>query len=532
MRGVRRGGGGVLAGFRGPVGLARRRPAMSSFRHIPLGHAIPDRPHAVSVSLPTLADVIGYETKDPAVMRHVPTGYPRFVLHPFVRTLTAEFSRRQGLTACSVWLTATAVLAERLRDWLGGDARVVTEGDLSAVACAVDPERSARAKAFLQHCGGFVSSRQAEDMLAAAGLVPAPAREEQVVVGAMDVVKSELRRAFGGARVEDLFVAASGMNAVFTAFSAVNAVQAPRRRTTWIQLGWLYMDTMEILRKFTADPETDYVVVPSVDDLGELRRVLEARRGRVAGIITEVPTNPLVQSCDVPALAALAREHGVRLIVDASIASPWNVDVLPYADIAVASLTKYAAVEGDLLAGAIAVNPNCDDADALRRGIADRVSSPYRRDLARLAYEIREIERVVTAMNASTTRVAEFLAARPEVKRVHWALAPESRGNFLRVARGERSVGCMISFELEDGAFARVYDRARFPKGASFGIRNSLLCPFIYLAHYNLVTRAEGRALLARHGINPALLRLSVGLEPADTIVGALAEALDASKTG
>ena len=135
-------------------------------------------------------------------------------------------------------------------------------------------------------------------------------------------------------------------------------------------------------------------------------------------------------------------------------------------------------------------------------------------------------------MNASTTRVAEFLAARPEVKRVHWALAPESRGNFLRVARGERSVGCMISFELEEGAFARVYDRARFPKGASFGIRNSLLCPFIYLAHYNLVTRAEGRALLARHGINPALLRLSVGLEPADTIVGALAEALDASKTG
>ena len=44
---------------------------MSSFRHIPLGRAIPDRPHAVSVSLPTMADLIGYETKDPAVIRHV-----------------------------------------------------------------------------------------------------------------------------------------------------------------------------------------------------------------------------------------------------------------------------------------------------------------------------------------------------------------------------------------------------------------------------------------------------------------------------
>ncbi len=505
---------------------------MSRFHHLSLGHPIPDRPHAISVSLPTIADVIGYETKDPAVMRLVPTGYPRFVLHPYVRTLTTEFARRQGLEGQAVWLVATPWLAERLRDWLGGDARIVSEGALTAVTYVAEPERDARAKAFLQHCGGYVSSRQAEDLLAAAGLVPAPMRAEGREAGASASVKRELCRVFSEARAEDLFITASGMNAVYSAFEAVNEVQAPRGRTAWIQLGWLYADTMSILRKFTRNPDVDYIVVPSVHDLSGLRRLLEERRGCVAGIITEVPTNPLVQCCDLPALAALAREHGVRLLVDASIASPWNVDVLAYADIALASLTKYAAAEGDLLAGVAAVNPNCGDAEMLRSAVATRFSPLYHRDLLRLAYEIEDTERVVRMINANTARVAAFLASRPEVRRVHWALAPESRENFLRVARGADAVGCMISFELEAGAFAGVYDRVRLPKGASFGLRNSLFCPFIYLAHYDLVMRPEGRTLLGFHGINPELLRLSVGAEPVEEIIGTLAEALDACKTG
>ena len=505
---------------------------MHRFRPIPLGHAIPNCPHAISVSLPTMADLIGYEEKVPEVMRQVPTGYPRFVLHPFVRMLTAEFSRRQGLEGRSVWLTATLELAEALCRWVGGDARVVVEGVLTAVAFAHVPERNARAKAFLQHCGGFISSRQAEDALVAAGLVPVPAPEASVDTDPLGVVKRELRRAFSGTCDDDLFVSASGMNAVYSAFDAVSAVQTPRGRTTWIQLGWLYLDTIAILRKFTADPETDYVALPSVHDLGALQRVLEERRGRVAGIITEVPTNPLIRSCDLPALGALARAHGAHLVVDASIASPWNVDVLPHADVALASLTKYGAAEGDILAGAAAVNPKGGDAAALRAGLKTGIAPMYRRDLARLAHEIRAVDRVLAGVNASTVRVAEYLAGRPEVKRLHWALAPESRANFLQVARAPAAVGGMITFELEPGRFARFYDRVRLPKGPSFGLRNTLICPFIYLGHYELVTSAPGRELLARHSLNPELLRLSVGLEPVDEIIGALAESLDALETG
>jgi cystathionine gamma-synthase len=49
----------------------------------------------------------------------------------------------------------------------------------------------------------------------------------------------------------------------------------------------------------------------------------------------------------------------------------------------------------------------------------------------------------------------------------------------------------------------------------------------MYLAHYDLVTSAAGRAQLEQHRLNPGLLRLSVGVEPVGDIIGALGEALD-----
>jgi cystathionine beta-lyase/cystathionine gamma-synthase len=57
-------------------------------------------------------------------------------------------------------------------------------------------------------------------------------------------------------------------------------------------------------------------------------------------------------------------------------------------------------------------------------------------------------------------------------------------------------------------------------------MKTTLICPFIYLAHYDLVTSERGRAELAASGIHPELLRLSIGCEPAEEIIAALAEAL------
>ncbi len=73
---------------------------------------------------------------------------------------------------------------------------------------------------------------------------------------------------------------------------------------------------------------------------------------------------------------------------------------------------------------------------------------------------------------------------------------------------------------------SRFYDRLPISKGPSFGMKHSLACPFMYLAHYELVSTKKGRLQLEQAGINAELIRFSVGAEPVEEIIQALDFAL------
>ena len=498
---------------------------MSAFSAIPLGRPIPDSPHAVSCSLPTMHAVRGYEERSPDVMDHIASGYPRFVVHAFSRRLADRVAAEAGLSGQRLWLVSSERMAEGLESHLEGSgaARVSFRG-IWGVAHPESAPVSSRAKLYLQHVGGFISSREAEDHLVRLGLEAAARPEAQFAGDSGAEVRRRLAPAFPGLRPEELMLANSGMNAIHAAFRAVSEVQACRGRTAWVQLGWLYLDTIALLKKFTAGPG-DYLHQRDVFDLGSLERLFASHPGRIAGLITEVPTNPLVQTPDVGALAALCRRHGVRLVLDPTVSSAFSVEVMPHADVVVTSLTKYAGNEGDIIAGLAAVNPAGADAPALRAGIAAHLESPYPRDLARLASQIGKASEVLARIEESTPRVAQFLSGHPGVREVFWAQAPASWEIYARIARLPGSVGGMISFSLK-GPLEPFYDRLRLPKGPSFGMRTTLICPFMYLAHYDLVTTPEGRAELAASGLDPELLRLCVGAESGGDIIAALDEAL------
>ncbi len=498
---------------------------MSVFTPLPLGQRIPASLHAVSCSLPTMAAVRGYEEKDPAITQHLTSGYPRFVVHPFLQQLAAELSRVHGLGEHTLWLTSSAAMAGRLAVQLGTASVVrVSDHGIHGLAHPPSPELAARAKVFLQNVGGFLSSRAAEDELVRRGLLPAAAPEELFAGDAAAEVRRQLRPAFPGIADDQLLLTNCGMNAVDAAFRAISELQAAAGRTVWIQLGWLYLDTIALLQKFTRTPG-DYVHVADVFDLAALEQVLAAHPGRVAGIVAEVPTNPLIQTPDVAALAALARKHGARLVLDPSITSAFNLAILPHADVVVSSLTKYTGSEGDVIAGLVVINPLGPDAAALRSRVAAELEPVYPRDVARLAAQIGQTEAVLARIEATTPRVAAFLSSHPKVKEVFWAKHPASARGFSQVARTPQSVGGMISFSLQ-GPIEAFYDRLRLPKGPSFGMKTTLICPFMYLAHYDLVTTPAGRAELLASGLDPELLRLCVGIEGADEIIEALREAL------
>ncbi|PTX98444.1 PLP-dependent transferase [Opitutus sp. ER46] len=501
-----------------------------SFTRLPLGQPIPARPHAVSCSLPTMQDVLGYEEKNPATMRHVGSAYPRFVVHPFARQLARHLAEnRPELAGRTLWLTSSARMAEALIACLGDGvgAKRFEDGRVHGVSHPADAADVAqKAKVFLQNIGGFLSSREAEDELVARRVLPGAAPETLFAGNAAAEVRRCLQPAFPECAAADLLLANTGMNAMYAAYRASAELQAARGRTVWIQLGWLYRDTIAILQRFASKPD-DYVYLRDPLDEEAITRIFQRFGARIAGVVSELPTNPLIQTPNLALLGRLCRQHGAHLLVDPSVASPYSVSVLPEADLVINSLTKYTASEGDIIAGLVAVNPAGRDAAALRARVAELLEPVYPRDLARLAAEIGETETVLATIQRNVAQVVGFLEQHPAVREVFWARHAASRENFARIARLPASAGGMLSFTLRV-PMTPVYDALRLPKGPSFGMKTTLLCPFIYLAHFELATTPAGVAELAASRIDPELLRLCVGTEPAEEIIGALAEALAA----
>src|SRR5581483_7962332 len=162
-------------------------------------------------------------------------------------------------------------------------AEVFARGELHGVSHPASAELAARAKAFLQNIGGFISSRAAEDELVKLGLLAAPHAEAAFAGDATAEVRRTVRGALAPATDADLLLAPSGMNAVYAAFRASAETQAARGRTLWVQLGWLYLDTIAILKKFTARP-ADYVYVPDPLDRAAIERVFAEHGARIAGV--------------------------------------------------------------------------------------------------------------------------------------------------------------------------------------------------------------------------------------------------------
>lgn len=498
---------------------------MTSLRHYPLGETCPPSPHAVVSSLPTMGDVRGYEEREPRVLEALQSGYPRFVVHLFVRELIAFYLKREKLEGRAAVLLPGRRATRDLVDFIG---RGVTSSKVEETVYlvhfdAADRERSLRVRKFVQHTGCGISSRQAEDLLLAHGLREARHAEAAYGGSAQSDVEARLAGLIG-CEPKDVLVCASGMNAFYAGFRAVREAQSARGRTKWLQLGWLYLDSGCVLKEFLGGGASLDCCYDATDTETILERIRSCGDA-LAGVVIECPTNPLVQVADLPRLAEAVRACGGILMIDPTIASVYNVDVLPYADLLVTSLTKYAACEGDVMIGALALNSESPHYGELVLRTSSFYQPPYGRDLARLAEQMEGAPGEVIRMDANARRLADYLNAHAAVKKVHYTGYSD---HFSEVAKSPGSGGAMITIELY-GDIEPFYDALDLMKGPSFGTSFTLVCPFMYLAHYDLVTTEEGRGFLRSIGIDPDLIRISVGTEPIDQIIATFERALTAS---
>ena len=476
-----------------------------------LGATVPDSPHATVVCLPTLADVESYERKEERVWKLLRAGYPRFVRNALVTRAAQEAARRLGRTG-ELFPLVSEASARRLAEHVGVTLTSVDHVGDWCLATAPAGEAALRLAKMVQHTGTLISSRQAEAWLA--GVAPSDGS------GALATIRAALSSLLSGVAAADILVATSGMNAVDAGIAAVDAVQRPRGRSAWIQLGWLYVDSTRLFEKAR---DAKHHFVPDVRDLAAVERLLAA--GGIAGVFTEVPNNPQLETADIPALRALCDKHGAKLLLDPSSVGLATVDVLPFADIVVSSLTKYAGSEGDVMAGVLAARPASPDSAELLAVARRRLEPLHALDLVALATQIGRMSEVTRRLSANAAEIARRLAAHPSVARVRTADQGPTAAAYRRLLRPGAGAGSLITLELR-GDMRRVYDRLAVAKGPSFGLRYTLAAPFLWLAHFEEVTNEQGRAHIRAAGLDPDLLRISVGLEPVDEIWNAFEVAL------
>ncbi|NUQ21550.1 MAG: aminotransferase class V-fold PLP-dependent enzyme [Gemmatimonadaceae bacterium] len=244
--------------------------------------------------------------------------------------------------------------------------------------------------------------------------------------------------------------------------------------------------------------------------------VERAMRKETRLVWLESPSNPLLAITDIAKVAAIAKRHGARTIVDNTWATPVLQRPLDLGcDLVMHSTTKYLGGHSDILGGAI-VGREEDELFARVRAIqgsGGAVPSPFECWLA--VRGIRTLPYRMRGHCANARAVAEFLAKHPRVETVHYPGLPSHAGHAI-AARQMSDFGGMLSVQVRGGAADALRVTARvelFTRATSLGGPESLI------EHRHSV---EGPTTRAPEN----LLRLSIGLEHPDDIIADLERAL------
>jgi cystathionine gamma-synthase len=257
-------------------------------------------------------------------------------------------------------------------------------------------------------------------------------------------------------------------------------------------------------------------------DLDDLDAVEAAWTDATRMVWIETPTNPALAIVDIAAIAKLARGRSARVVVDNTFATPYLQQPLALgADAVVHSSTKYLGGHSDVVGGFVAVH-DAELADELRflQNAMGAVPSPFDCYLVLRGVKTLGVRMDRHCVNARA--VVSVLAAHDAVARVLYPGLPNHPGHEV-AARQMKDFGGMVSFTLAGGentALDVVAKTRLFTLAESLGAVESLIEHPARMTHAS----AAGSPL----EVDPALVRLSVGIETTDDLVADLRQALDA----
>jgi cystathionine gamma-synthase len=305
-------------------------------------------------------------------------------------------------------------------------------------------------------------------------------------------------------------VLASGMAAATTAFLALGRpahVVAPNVMY-WGLRKWLLEDAPGLGIEATFVDASDTAAIRAA-----------VRPGRTSLVWVETPANPLWTITDIEEAARIAHDAGALLAVDATVPTPVLMNPLALgADIVMHSATKYLNGHSDVVAGALVfARKDAHFERATRtRATLGAILGPF--EAALLLRGLRTLHVRVRHQCASALAIARHFARHPRVEAVLYPGLETHPGHAIAARQMRGGFGGMLSVRVKGGESAAIATAANvklWKRATSLGGVESLI---------------EHRASIEGAGspCPPDLLRLSVGLESTDDLIGDLEQAIGA----
>ncbi|TYJ59197.1 hypothetical protein B9479_000186 [Cryptococcus floricola] len=567
---------------------------------ISLGAALPAHTdHPVSMSIPTWDELFRYQEGDEVVCGSMKSGYPRMFFHRYIQKIASICVDRFGNPDEDLCLmlpsprVAQEGQAYLLRQSLPIQSRTVPFSVAPEVEIQVllyPKDNLVEAKAFWQLTGDGISSRFAEMVMGILGeeLSSVEEKSEEKYLKDQEVtpelvsdleglkgkslpllegrlakkaLKGRIARGLSpdDARPraltaglssskpiseEDVYLYPTGMSAVWHCHDMIRRARKGNvAEGKSVCYSFPYKDTLRVLNQFGSG--CHFLGAGGTADIPALEAILENQskdpsQAPILALVTEVPSNPLLRSPDLARLRELADQYKFVLVIDETIGNFVNVEVMPYADVVVSSLTKIFSGSGDVMGGGLILNPNSPHYADLRAAQETSFEDLFfSRDATRLEYSSRDYVSRIIEVDNNTFDITTYLQSRsladgstPEdgkvIKTVYYPryIAPTTYSQsqrFPTLSKG--GFGHLFSLTFTSLAASRAfYDNLDCLKGPSLGTNFTLAAPFTVLAHYSEMDWTE------EWGVERGLIRVSVGQEDISHLRSAFEKAVKAAE--
>jgi len=261
-------------------------------------------------------------------------------------------------------------------------------------------------------------------------------------------------------------------------------------------------------------------------DATNIENFRSALRPNTRVVYAESPCNPTMRLTDLYALGDLAIQRGVFLVVDATFATPYHVQVLsiPGVSVSLHAATKYLGGHSDLTAGCVSSN---DEALLSRLAKTQKIigSTFAAFDSAMLMRGLKTLDVRMERHSYNALNIARFLAQHPLIERVHYPGLETHPDHLLAKKMMRHGFGGMISFEVKGGLEAGkavVQNLKLINLAVSLGSIESLMCHPATMTHVMLPEAARRAA-----GIPDGMIRFSVGIEHVQDLISDLSQAIE-----